>query len=89
MMKFMDSGIPNSKMEKSNFLWGSTKTACLPKDICETNRELSITVHFKMECQTEGECLFFQRKIILTEVASKMVNFTVRESFSIWLSKGP
>lgn len=83
MMKFMDSDIPNSKQEKSNFLWESTKTACLPKDICETKRELSITVHFKMECQTELECLFFQRKIILTEAASKMVSFTVREKFSI------
>ena len=87
MMKLMDSGIPNSKLEKSNFLWVSTKTASLPKDICETNRELSITVHFKMECQMEPECLFFQRKITLTKVALKMANFTVRESFSIWLSK--
>ena len=84
MMKFMGLNIPSSKLEKSNFLWGSTKTAYLPKDIYETNKELSITVHFKMECQTERECLFFQRKIILTEVASEMVNFTVRESFSIW-----
>ena len=81
MTKLMDLGIPNSKLEISNFLWGSTKTACLPKDICETNRELSITVHFKMEYQTDPGCLFFQRRIILTEVASKMVNFTVRESF--------
>lgn len=84
MMKFMDSDIPNSKLEKSNFLWGNTKTACLPKDICETKRELSIMVHLKMECQTVMACLFFQRKITPTEVGSKMVNFTVKGSFSIW-----
>ena len=84
MMKLMDSVILNLKLEKSNFLWGNIKTGCLPKDICETNRELNITVNFKMECQTEMECLFFQRKIILTEEALKMVSFTVRESFSIW-----
>ena len=83
IIKFGELGTHNSKLEKSNFLLGSTKTTSLYKDICETNRELSTMVHFKMEYQTELECLFFQRMLIPTEEDLKMVNFMVKESFSI------